>query len=162
MQNLVRDATRYGGDGWRAYDYIFQSQEVADPSRNWEEPDTSLVLGYMVRTATPGLAACVHYFDVDHTSQSYALAPFNTPVSVSAVSLRPHPPQVHSLFQNICISWNRGACAMPGTCRYRHVCASCPHPAGQGEKHMAKGCPLTSDDSLYKRPSKHPKGSPKQ
>ena len=125
MQNLMRDATRYRGDGWCTYDYVFRSQAAADPLRNWAEPDTSLVLAYMARSGTGLPNLCGHCFDVDHSSQSCALAPFNTPLSVpaSSTSPRPHANPAHSP-QNICISWNLGACAMPGTCRYRHVCAT--------------------------------------
>lgn len=168
MQNLVRDATRYGGDGWRTYDYIFRSQAAADLSRSWAVPDTALVLAYMVRPGSaPGPPACSHCFDDDHSSQSCALAPFSTPVPTCLPVTAPPPssapkPQQKPTSQNICISWNQGACAMPGTCRYRHVCASCPHVGGWGEKHMAKDCPLTSDVSPYKRPPKRFKGIPKQ
>ena len=107
MQNLVRDATRYGGEGWHSYDYIFRSQAAADPTWSWAEPGTSLVLAYMARPgAASGLPACAHCFDVDHSSQSCALAPFNTPVSTPAIQSRPHPAPLRSVSQNVCISWN--------------------------------------------------------
>ena len=167
MQNLVRDATRYGGEGWRTYDYVFRSQAASDPSRVWADPDTSLVLAYMARPGSAsGPPSCCHCFDVDHHSHSCALAPFNTPVSapvsqsVSSPTLK-QPTQPRPASQNVCISWNQGACALPGTCRYRHVCASCPHPFGRGEKHMAKDCQLTPEDSLYRKPPKRSKGNPK-
>ena len=46
---------------------------------------------------------------------------------------------------SICVSWNKGNCIYPGTCNYRHICATCH------QQHMARDCTQTPDDSEYKK-----------
>ena len=54
----------------------------------------------------------------------------------------------------ICSSWNRGKCAYPGTCTFRHVCVTCRLP------HRVKDCPDTPADSPWKRNSRTAPNAP--
>lgn len=47
MGNLMKEASRFGGEGWRTYDHIFRSQAAADTSKDWTELSPSLMLSYM-------------------------------------------------------------------------------------------------------------------
>ena len=42
-------------------------------------------------------------------------------------------------------SWNLGRCIYPGTCLFRHVCATC------GQRHQVRDCADTPPDSPYRR-----------
>ena len=61
------------------------------------------------------------------------------------------PPQVFKrvsrpeTLERICSSWNKGRCVFPGSCRFRHVCATC-----RRKGHRAKECEETPADSPYK------------
>ena len=55
--------------------------------------------------------------------------------------------------ERICTSWNKGRCAFPGSCRFRHVCATC-----RSKGHRAKECDDTPADSQYKAVSVVPTG----
>ena len=153
LRNIVREAGRFGVDGWRTYNYAFRSQAAAVPAMDWSELNPSLLLAFMPTSLLPGnqpaKQPCCFCQEADHVSSHCALAPLAPP------STRPPPnfksPGIKrspSPQQQLCISWNQGACMMPGTCRYRHQCGTC------GESHMARDCIQTTDDSVYKRPPK--------
>ena len=97
-----------------------------------------------------------HCFESDHTSAQCALAYFD-PISARLPQGKNSAEgSGHTRGQNIphrrpesisyiCASWNKGACAFPSTCTFRHVCATC-----QG-RHMAWDCPSTPESSEYFR-----------
>ena len=47
LRNIVQEAGRFGGDGWRTYDYAFRSQAAANPAMDWSELNPSLLLAFM-------------------------------------------------------------------------------------------------------------------
>ena len=47
MRNIVWEANRFGGDGWRTYDYVFRSQAAANTCIDWTTTNPSLMLIYM-------------------------------------------------------------------------------------------------------------------
>ena len=84
----------------------------------------------------------------DHTDSQCALASLQFPQPqphqpLSSVS----PPAGKRVarpetLERICSSWNKGRCAFPGSCRFRHVCASC-----RCKGHRARDCDETPADS---------------
>ena len=84
-------------------------------------------------------------------------APYDTvPYSPRYSTIQDHPQGSSNTFSHfrqgpgprpICISWNRGQCAVPSGCSYAHVCPTC-----NSESHRARDCPKTPPDSLFKKP----------
>ena len=111
--------------------------------------------GHFQNTLIPGLQAstilgrtdshtpsfCTLCRGVDHTRTQCALAYLFPQTTRGAYQSR--PAIRHS--DNICISWNRGACAFPSGCVYKHICATCR------QSHRAKDCPATPATSFYRR-----------
>ncbi len=154
MRNIIREATRFGGDGWRTYDYVFRSQAAADASTDWTTTNPSLMLAYMQSGNQPAKPPCPLCHKSDHSSSSCALAPLSSPSQHWPPRKSPStlPSRLPDGSQ-LCISWNQGNCIAVGRCRYRHVCGSC------GEGHIARDCAQTPDDSIFKRPPKRPANS---
>ena len=159
MRNILREANRLGGSGWRTYDYVFRSQAAVDTTMDWAELNPTLALSYLQHTPnSPHLPRipCSLCQEPDHVSSSCALAPLATPSQHwppkkgPPLSPKPLPSKLPDGSQ-LCVSWNQGLCSAPGPiCRYKHVCGSC------GEDHQAKGCRLTPEGSIFKRPPKRP------
>ena len=152
MRNIVREAGRFGGDGWKTYDYIFRSQAAADQSLDWSELNPSLMLAFFsCNNPWKTINLCTLCQEHDHPSKECALAPLATSSALLPATSNPKttarqtPPAAS---QQICISWNQEACMLPGSCRYKHHCATCGHD------HMARECWLTPEDSIYRRPPK--------
>ena len=78
---------------------------------------------------------------VDHTRTQCALAYLFPQTTRGAYQSRP----AIRRSDNICISWNRGACAFPSGCVYKHICATCR------QSHRAKDCPATPATSFFRR-----------
>ena len=47
MHNTVTEASRFGGDGWKTYDYVFWSQAAVDKSMDWTELNPSMMMAFM-------------------------------------------------------------------------------------------------------------------
>ena len=163
MRNIIREASRFGGDGWRTYDYVFRSQAAADSSMDWASTNPSLLLAYMQNSAPSTKLPCPLCHETDHQSQSCALAPLIPPSTQPPASQwapkRPHYASQQPSSQlpsrlpdgsQLCVSWNQGGCIAMGRCRYKHVCGSC------GETHIARDCSQTPEDSIFKRQPKRP------
>ena len=99
---------------------------------------------------------CSLSHESDHQATSCALAP----LSQASKCPSPGKPLARQCSpasdgqQQLCISWNQGACMFPGSCNYKHQCASC------GEPHITRDCSLTPEDSVYKRPPKRAPRAP--
>ena len=54
--------------------------------------------------------------------------------------------------ERICSSWNKGRCVFPGSCRFKHICATC-----RRKGHRAGECEDTPPDSPYKAGQQAPR-----
>jgi hypothetical protein len=141
---MIREALRHGGAGWLDYDRAFRQQAAADPSLRWNTLLPALQASTMLGLAPPGQGAtfCTLCREVDHTRAQCALLCLHPPAARPLTTL-PTTPRRKS--DNVCISWNRGSCIFPGTCVYRHICATCHLP------HKARDCSKTPDNSIYRQ-----------
>ena len=155
---LIREALRHGGQGWQEYDRTFRRQCEIDPSLAWNTllPDlqAATMFGQQRGTGT----YCILCRGADHTSQQCALAAIHQPASTSTLTSMTPPnlyrgpqrrPRFPSRSLQICASWNTGTCIYPGTCGFRHICATC------SLAHRARDCPDTPEDSPFKRSGRH-------
>ena len=160
MRNILREASRLGGQGWRTYDYVFRSQAAVDFAIDWSELNPALALSYLQQLPSsthlprPLCSLCQ---EPDHTSTTCALAPLASPSQhwpPIRKSQLPSPKPLQSKLPDgsqLCVSWNQGLCSAPGpVCRYKHICGSC------GENHQARDCNLTPEGSIFKRAPKRP------
>ena len=126
-------------------DRAFRQQAAADASLRWNNLlpglQASTILGQRNRQEATFCTLC---HGVDHTRPQCALAYLHPPPVRSLPAA--YPPGIRRRQDNICFSWNRGTCTYPGTCFYRHVCATCQLP------HKAKDCPRTHENSVFKQP----------
>lgn len=154
MGNMMKEASRFGGEGWQTYDHIFRSQAAADATKDWTELSPSLMLSYMHQgQGTLVKTSCSLCHEVDHSSYTCALAPLSAPSHHWPTLKKSVPPPLPSRLPDgsqLCISWNQGYCIAPGRCRFKHLCGSC------GEAHIARDCAQTPEDSIFKRPPKRP------
>ena len=136
------------------YDAVFRRNQEGSPSP-WNVIDPSLHIAYIAGQETPPLPPCRHCNETDHDSNGCAMAPFTartkgTPHQQQKGKFpmqrgrRPYPYQ--SRTTRVCLSWNRGKCAFPGTCAFAHSCAVC-----EGS-HQAKDCSRLPTDSPFRAP----------
>ena len=148
---IIREATRHTGNGWQEYDRTFRRQAAIDSSLPWN----TLLPGLQATTligahTTPGLF-CSLCREPDHIATQCALTVMQQPVrplpdSLRSVDRRPQRPQRRpETILGICASWNRGNCAFPGSCTYKHVCAVCQLD------HQGIECPDAPEGSPYRR-----------
>ena len=176
---LMREALHHGGLGWLEYDRVFRQQAALDPTCQWNKLNASLFAATVLCSrSTPG-TACSLCQEADHQTQDCALGFFQHPPSYSSTPpssgwsqhhihpaqgapSRRSPPATGQprrtirpeTVKKICVSWNRGVCSFPGSCSFRHICATC-----QTKDHQARDCPDTPDDSEYKARARWPPGS---
>lgn len=129
---IVKEALRHGGTGWMAYDRVFRQQAAIDGSLAWNTLHGGIQAATIMGTTSGPTNFCSLCREVDHSTASCALAYLQPPTTPSTTSQparsqpsRPRRPA------SICMSWNRGSCAFPGACNFRHVCSICyqHHPA---------------------------------
>ena len=159
---IIREALRHGGMGWLDYDRSFRSQAAIDRSMRWNVLLPDLQASTVLGQRTGGGVFCNMCRGVDHSSASCALSFMQQPLalpSACSTALIPAPSftsrwwvqQSNNWTRStrpgtpICFSWNMGTCVYPGTCSYRHVCATCQR------RHQARDCPETPEESQYKR-----------
>lgn len=137
---VVREALRHGGAGWLDYDRAFRQQAAADQSLRWNTIIPGLQASTMLGHGdNHGAQFCTLCREVDHTRANCALLCLQPPPQRTSSA----PPRRRP--DNVCTSWNRGACLFPGICTYRHVCATC------FLQHRAKDCPRTPETSSFKQ-----------
>ena len=146
---LIKEAQRHGGTGWLAYDRAFRNHLAIDPTKQWNTLDGGLQASTILGAGSRTPSFCAHCFDVDHSSNQCALA-FLYPnrVHSSQPSFSRDTTSVKKkgdASTRLCLSWNKGRCIFPGSCSFRHVCATCRL------NHKACDCPVTPADSPYKR-----------
>lgn len=142
MRLIVREASKFGGNGWLTYDTVFRRNQVG-LSTPWNHIDASLHQVFIANQQGRVLIPCKHCFEVDHVSTECAVAavlpksrdrtaeslPFSTGAERSMAKGKCPAPYTRQ--RPICSSWNNGSCKFPGKCTYAHVCTNCygPHPA---------------------------------
>ena len=157
---VIREALMHGGQGWQEYDRNFRSQAAIDRSLRWSSllPDlqASTTLGQRTTTGVH----CSLCRGVDHVATQCALGFMQQPLTpqpavgvtsstMSGGSRRPGQPRSRP----ICNLWNAGRCIYPGTCSFRHVCATCY------QRHQAMDCQQTPPDSPYRHGIHRPPSS---
>jgi hypothetical protein len=148
---IIREAQRHGGNGWLDYDRLFRQQAALDPALRWDTLHPDMQAATLAGRPVGNSPFCTLCREPDHTADHCALSYLRQPSSnpppgrSGAVDYgrRSRTESQHRVY----ISWNRGRCNYSGSCRYRHVCASCQ------QLHMAKSCPHTSAESEYRHPT---------
>ena len=115
---LVREARRYGGNGWQAYDTMFRQQVANDPAADWSKLNSSLYSVTFLAYQNGSGKTCLHCLETDHSGSDCALA--------STKGHRMARPPINDDIRNtrakldrgecstrICYSWNDGRCAVP-------------------------------------------------
>ena len=155
---VIREAQCHGGAGWLEYDKWFRQQQAALATpQPWNELNASLHAATVMSLRAGDKKPCRLCREPDHTDSQCALASLQFPQpqqhQPSSSSSPPASRRVArpETLERICSSWNKGRCAFPGTCRFRHVCASCKRKG-----HRARDCDETPADSPYKTTPQHP------
>jgi len=153
----IREAQRHGGSGWLEYDRLFRQQVAIDPSLQWANLHPGIQAATIVGRSSGPSSGCTLCREPDHTADNCALSYLQQPTPRTPFGggtgahggrqsdRAPRPPARVETSKLICISWNRGTCAYPDTCRYHHICATC------SRRHKAKDCAETPAGSFYKR-----------
>ena len=168
---MIREAQRHGGNGWLDYDRVFRQQVAIDRTLQWNTLHPGLQASTILGQRTASGSFCNICRESDHSSQQCALSYLHQTTPQSQPSSQ--PPQVRLTSNNdpqrarrpmqirrrpesllqICVSWNNGLCVYPGTCTYKHICATCQ------ADHKAKDCPDTPEGSEYKSRPRRALGS---
>ena len=141
LRLVVREASKFGGNGWLTYDAVFRRNHEG-PSEPRNTLDASLHQVYIANQQEKITTPCRHCQEVDHQEAECAVASllpktrhFTQEASANQLADRPSAPRGKrpsplSRQRPICHSWNAGNCRFPGRCTYAHVCANCygPHP----------------------------------
>ena len=147
---VIREAQCHGGAGWLEYDKWFRQQQAALAKPHpWNELNASLHATTVMSLKSGETRLCKLCREPDHAESQCALASFQAHLQ-PALALPPLPPASKRVtrpetLERIYTSWNKGQCAFPGSCRFRHVCATC-----RRKGHRAKDCEDTAADSPYK------------
>ena len=156
---VIREAQRHGGQGWLAYDRVFRQQAALDPSFQWNVLHPAIQASTLFAPDSQSLSAhggtfCSICRGVDHRADYCALAYLKQPTSSLSTPPRPIRRRAAVASHSLCISWNRGKCAYPSSCTYRHVCTVC------FQQHPAVNCPnkFSRGPSLQPTPSAGPGG----
>lgn len=143
---LVREANLHGGMGWLDYDMAFRRHLFLNQLRPWNEIDSSLHTSTILNQHSSVLvkelsAPCAG----ERITRAHS-------VQCGAFSHQPVPAQPHQQVRSKHRSaniWNKGSCTFPGSCRYRHTCAT------YDQAHKAKDCPKTPETSVHTTPRGH-------
>ena len=127
MYLIVREASKFGGNGWLTYDSVFRRNQTGFSSP-WNSLDASLHQVYIANQPSKIVPPCKHCHEVDHQEADCAVASV-LPQSRCQLAEpgaqagdRPPPPgkgkRPLSLNRQrpICYSWNAGNCKFPGKC----------------------------------------------
>ena len=130
--------------------------------------DPSLVASTFLGSLTERMAFCQFCREVDHNWEECALRSIRDPLPISNTTPIPGPSDPQSegrrrrrqaicprpeTLDRICVSWNKGRCAYPGSCTFWHRCATCRQPG-----HIAHECADTPEDSEYRQPHQSNRG----
>ena len=146
---IVREAQCHGGIGWLEYDKWFRQQQATQ--HPWNELNASLHAATVMSLRSGDSKLCKLCREPDHADSQCALAslqppqPYAWPTTAGAAAGRrvTRP----DTLERICTSWNKGRCAFPGSCRFRH------------KGHRARECEETPAGSPYKTSAQPGKAS---
>ena len=136
MRLIVREAGKFGGNGWLTYDAVFRRNQVG-VSTPWNFIDASFHQVYIANQQGRVSVPCRHCLEVDHVSADCAVVAVlpksrdgtaDSPSTTKALErswakgkrIAPYNRQ-----RPICSSWNNGSCKFPGICAYAHICSNC-------------------------------------
>ena len=72
---MIREARRYGGDGWQGYDTMFRQLAATVPGTDWGQLNSALyTVTFMAQQNGKG-KTCQYCLETDHQSADCALAP---------------------------------------------------------------------------------------
>lgn len=151
---IIRESQRHSGGGWLDYDRVFRQQAAMDSNLRWNTLNPNIQAATLLGQAPVQSRFCTLCREPDHDREHCALAYLQQPLGpVGPVPANtPSGPRPRGFSgrrsesrMGICISWNKGRCVFPGTCTFRHVCATCL------DRHMARDCPRTPHGSEYRR-----------
>ena len=74
MRLLIREAHKFGGEGWLTYDSVFRRNQQGRNDR-WDFLDLSLHMAYIANQGPPLAIPCRHCNEADHDPEECALAP---------------------------------------------------------------------------------------
>ena len=149
---VIREAQRHGGSGWLDYDRVFRQQAALDPALRWNTLHPGIQASTLVGRVAGTALLCTLCREPDHSAGQCALSYLQSP-PVSVHSAGPPAPVTGprtpfrrrpETLAGICVSWNKGRCRLPGSCHFKHICATCHQP------HMARDCGSTPSWSEYK------------
>ena len=137
LRLIVREASKFGGNGWLTYDTVFRRNRDGS-STPWNALDAALHQVYLANAAGKVVTPCKHCQEVDHQASECAVATL-LPKSQQALQI-PHPQQQTaplpakgnaprpSLGSDQYAS--HGTPGTAGFLAYVHVCTGCygPHP----------------------------------
>ena len=115
MRLIIREADKFGGNGWLSYHAVFHCNHV--PCRhchNIDHVSTECTVTAVLQGTRDGTSAfLLHTITQDRSG------------------LKGEQPLPYSQQCPICTSCNAGTCKFPGRCTYAHVCVQChgSHPA---------------------------------
>ena len=155
---VIRESQRHGGNSWLEYDKVFRQQAAIDNSLRWNTLHPGIQAATLMGRSSGVGTFCSSCRGTDHTAPYCALAYLqgpstqqprfaNGPGSLPGVSRSKPPYQFRKRPETsigICVSWNKGKCSYPNTCRFRHICATC------NQQHMARDCVSTPGNSEYR------------
>ena len=132
------------------------SRQLGQPHSPGNELNASLHAATVMSLRAGDKKPCKLCREPDHTDSQCALALLQFPQPQPHQPLSSMSPPAGKrvarpeTLERICSSWNKGRCAFPGSCRFRHVCASC-----RCKGHRARDCDETRADSPYKTMPQH-------
>ena len=150
---IIREALRHGGRGWQDYDRTFRSQAAIDQTMRWNVILPELQACTILGQRSAGGMYCSLCTGIDHSISQCALSVLQQPLTTHVPASNRRPSNLGDRRPSgipipICSSWNAGRCIYPGTCSFRHVCATC------GQHHKAHDCDETPSGSPYRRNSR--------
>lgn len=164
---VIREAQLHGGSSFLDYDRVFRQQAALDHAMPWNCLHPGIQAATLVGRPTGISTFCTLCREPDHTREGCALAylqqplaqqpgPAITPQNSAVPTTRPNQRVRIGTPAAVCISWNRGACKYPNSCRFRHICATC------FSRHAARDCSRTPPESEYRRELGQPAINPPQ
>ena len=153
---VIREALRHCGNGWQEYDRSFRRQAAIDNTLPWNTLIPGLQAATLLGTNNGQGLFCTICREPDHNTAQcsltsmqqpvhrvYSPSPVHNPAPISRNTFWPsrRPKTLLGIFA----SWNRGTCAYPGSCTYKHICGACQLD------HKGIVCPVAPEGSPYHR-----------
>ena len=180
---LIKEARKHSGEGWKAYDTVFQENAAIAPLTDWTKIESSLHATSFIANRSGDSVFCS---ESDHTSDDCAVSIVkqgpakkspDAPHKVSPARaeenhsgkwplkgkgplsqhLIPYSAPYTGTPGHICHSWNYTKCIFPNRCRLEHICAISFTKGGLHREHPARECTATPQGGERQTPV-HPPG----